>query len=224
MKYFTPLVKQFQALSMRERLWAIAALVGVVYFIFEFALLRPQQSTARALGTQIEQQQVELDAVTKALRVLEDPGKVDPLARQRAERDELRNTAAQGDAVIAHASVDVNLLQLIRATTTSKPGLTLVSLKTLPVDIFLRVGAAPAVGMADMKTAGAAPAPALYKHGIEVTVQGSYPALVAYMQELERNAKGVFWGNVRLETLAYPDATLKMTIHTLSARQELPLG
>jgi MSHA biogenesis protein MshJ len=66
--------------------------------------------------------------------------------------------------------------------------------------------------------------PALYKHGIEVTVQGSYPALVAYLQQLERNGGAMFWGNVKLDVIGYPEATLKMSVFTLSPRSEQPLG
>ena len=48
--------------------------------------------------------------------------------------------------------------------------------------------------------------------------------LVDAMQELERNGSGIFWGNVKLDVISYPDSSLRMTIYTLSARPELPLG
>jgi MSHA biogenesis protein MshJ len=96
--------------------------------------------------------------------------------------------------------------------------------------IAMPVSATPAgAAAASPGSAGAAgpaaaqvePLPTLYKHGIEVTLRGDYPNLVAYMRELERNTKGVFWGDVKLSVAAYPEATLTMTIHTLSARPEL---
>jgi MSHA biogenesis protein MshJ len=229
MKYLEPVITKFRALNARERLLVLAVLAGLVYLVFEVALFRPQALQARAFRQKIAQQQSELTGLNAALQALSLPNQADPLAGQRAERDELRSTFMQAQAVIANASANVRMGELIRSMVSARPGLTLVSLKTLPVETFFRGTATPAV----MPAAGAAPAtgatpattlPTLYKHGIEVTVQGEYLALIPYLQDLERNSSGVFWDNVRLDVVTYPDATLKMTVHTLSARPELPLG
>ena len=228
MKHLRPLLSQFAALSLRERMLAIVAFLGVAYFVIDFAVIRPQQTQAKVLRAKITQQEVEISAFSKALQALSAPAKVDPLAKQRAERDELRNSFAEAEALIAHASANVRIGEVIRSMAAARPGLALTSLKTLPVETFFRGSLVPAASSASTASsslsASGAAVPALYKHGIEVTVQGSYPALVAYMQELERNGAGIFWGNVKLDVVAYPDSSLKMTIYTLSARPELPLG
>jgi MSHA biogenesis protein MshJ len=121
---------------------------------------------------------------------------------------------------------------VVRAMIAAKPGLTLVSLRTLPVEQFYQPPAppAPAAGASAAASAPVAHAaasvsvPPLYKHGIEVTVQGSYPALVAYMQQLERSGSSMFWGNVTLDVVGHPEARLKMSVFTLSPRPEQPLG
>lgn len=232
MKYLRPLMSQFAALTLRERMLAIAALLGVIYFLFDLTVIRPQQAQAKALREKIAQKETQIDTFNKALQALSAPAKEDPLAKQRAERDELRNSFGEAETLIAHASANVRIGDVIRSMAASRPGLTLASLKTLPVETFFRGTAGAAAPLAPvfaspLSSSGAAPVPvvpALYKHGIEVTVRGSYPALVAYMQELERNGAGIFWGNVKLDVITYPDASLKMTIYTLSARPELPLG
>jgi MSHA biogenesis protein MshJ len=207
MAYLNQFLKQFMNLSTRERVLALAAFLGVVYFVFELSLLRPQQAEAKALREQIAQQEAELAAFNGALQTLAARGKTDPLAAQRAERAQLRDTVAQGEAVIGRAAAQVRMGEVIRSMVASTPGLTLVSLKTLPVETFFQ-GASST----------------LYKHGIDVTVQGSYAALIPYLRAMERNANGIFWNQVKLDVVAYPDATLKITVYTLSARPELPLG
>ena len=224
MKYLSQASKLFAAMSMRERLLAVAALVGVLYFLFDFTVFRPQQVQAKALRETIAQQETELAALTTAMTALSSRAQIDPLAKERAERDELRKNFAQASALVDHAANDVRLGEVIRALVASTPGLTLVSLKTLPVETFFRGAVAPA-----QVASGAAPPPpiptaALYKHGVEVVVQGKYLALIPYIQGLERNAKGIFWGSVKMEVVTYPDATLKMTVFTLSPRSEMSLG
>ena len=231
MKYLNPLLVQFKALSTRERLLTIAAFLGVIYFIFDFALIRPQTAQAKELRQKIARQEAEFAAANQALRALSAASAADPLAKQRAQRDEMRATFAEAEALMGRVASDVRMGDVVRAMIASRPGLTLVSLRTLPVEQFFQSPPPPASASASAPAAAAsapvAPVvavPTLYKHGIEVTVQGSYPALVAYMQQLERNGGAMFWGNVTLDVVGHPEARLKMSVFTLSPRPEQPLG
>ena len=223
MIYLNRIFKQFMALSLRERLLSIAGIAAVVYFLFDLTLVQPQQRQTKALREKISQQESELSAFAKAMQALSDGGTADPLALQRAERDELRNKFAQAESVIGRATAEVRLGEVIRSMIAAKPGLTLVSLKTLPVETFFKPAAVPAAPASSVVPVSSIVLPTLYKHGIDVTVRGSYVTLIPYLQELERNSN-LFWGNVRIDVATHPDATLKLTIFTLSARPELPLG
>ena len=67
-------------------------------------------------------------------------------------------------------------------------------------------------------TATAAPAPgglAIYRHGIEIAVSGSYLKMLTYVGQLERLPAKIMWGNMELQS-AYPVVTLKITFYTLS--------
>jgi MSHA biogenesis protein MshJ len=59
---------------------------------------------------------------------------------------------------------------------------------------------------------------------VEVVVRGPYPALVAYLQTLQRNPNRIFWAKVRLDVATYPQAVLMLTVYTVSNRAESPLG
>ena len=220
MKKFKQALLTFQALSLRERLLAVAAVVVVLYFLFDFALLGPQRAKHKVLQQQIAQQKVERDALAQVLAAgVADNKQVDGFARERAERDDLRARVAEAEAFIAQAANGAHLGEVIRAMTVSTPGLTLVSLKTLPAEVFYKPAAA-----AGAKPNDAAPKLTLYKHGVDVAIKGKYLALVPYLQKLERNPNRMFWANVKLDVGTYPDATLRMTIYTLSEQAESPLG
>ena len=56
----------------------------------------------------------------------------------------------------------------------------------------------------------------LYKHGVEITVVGSYADLLAYLVELEKMPQRVLWNSVKLTVEDYPRARLTLTVYTLS--------
>lgn len=80
--------------------------------------------------------------------------------------------------------------------------------------------AAPAPpGAAAPAAPGAAPAreqELLYRHGVQLVLQGSYLDMVSYMEALERMPSQLFWGKATLEAQDYPKARLTLTLYTLS--------
>ncbi|MGB9989584.1 type II secretion system protein GspM [Massilia sp. SM-13] len=84
------------------------------------------------------------------------------------------------------------------------------------------VNAAVATGGASAAAASAPAVPApkaremLYRHGVEIVLQGSYLDMVAYMEALERLPVQLFWGKAQLEAGSYPVAKLTLTLYTLS--------
>jgi len=60
----------------------------------------------------------------------------------------------------------------------------------------------------------------LYRHGVEVAVQGNYLDMIDYMAALEHLPTQLFWGKVKLDAARYPDATLTLTLYTLSLDQK----
>jgi len=76
--------------------------------------------------------------------------------------------------------------------------------------------------VAGMPQAGspAVPAPKaremLYRHGVEMVVQGTYPDMVAYMESLERLPVQLFWGKAELDAANFREAKLTLTLYTLS--------
>lgn len=79
-------------------------------------------------------------------------------------------------------------------------------------------------------SAPAAPAPAtaapvrsrelLYRHGVEIVLQGNYLDMIDYMNALETLPTQLFWGKATLDASAYPKAQLTLTLYTLSLDQK----
>lgn len=81
-------------------------------------------------------------------------------------------------------------------------------------------GAAPPVPPAATGAAAAgkagAPPELLYRHGVELVLQGGYLDMIQYMDALEHLPGQLFWGKARMETEQYPTARLTLTLYTLS--------
>lgn len=56
----------------------------------------------------------------------------------------------------------------------------------------------------------------LYRHGVEMELQGSYLDMVNYMAALEALPVQLFWGKARLDAQQYPSVKLTLTLYTLS--------
>ena len=81
--------------------------------------------------------------------------------------------------------------------------------------------AAPASGTRPSAAApahpvGAAPAGGLYRHGVELMLEGSYADLLAYLKAVEALPQRLLWGGVSLKVEQHPRAVLTLRVYTLS--------
>lgn len=93
-------------------------------------------------------------------------------------------------------------------------GVTLVSLKNLPPSLLDKQQASAAAGPHGSSTA-AAGAPRIYRHGVEIVVEGGYTDLVAYLQRLEEQPWHLYWDKTVM-TSNYPKSRLTLVLSTLS--------
>ncbi|MCG2584557.1 type II secretion system protein M [Massilia sp. TS11] len=75
---------------------------------------------------------------------------------------------------------------------------------------------APAAASAAAKGKEASAEQLLFRHAVEVTLEGNYLDLVAYMQALESMPTQLFWGRAKLDVIEYPNARLNLVVYTLS--------
>jgi MSHA biogenesis protein MshJ len=78
------------------------------------------------------------------------------------------------------------------------------------------VAVAPGAAASAPAAASAEAGPVLYRHGVELTVEGSYADLLAYLNALEAMPQRVLWGGVQMKVAQYPKALLTLRLYTLS--------
>ncbi len=78
----------------------------------------------------------------------------------------------------------------------------------------------PGLGPDPATIAIAKPRELLYRHGVEIVLQGSYLDMINTMQALEALPVQLFWGGARLDAQQYPEARLTLTLYTLSLDEQ----
>lgn len=235
---FQSATAQFTAKTPRERLLMIAAIAALLYFIADALLLTPQHRQLRQLTMQTETLQADTQRINQQIAVLSAKLAQQNASDRQAELDELKRIIAEADALLSEDDgSSLKLSALLETMLRTTPGLTLMSLKTLPVTPLLpRTNPKAAdgselkpsppmvgIGQDGGKSASEAPPVAVHQHGVEIVIRGNYLALLPYMEKLRRYPKRLFWTSASLEVVKHPDSVLHLTITTLSEQRNTPL-
>lgn len=225
---------KLDAMTLRERALVFVAVTAALLFLIYTIAVQPMLARQQALQLDIRQQQnqingIDLEIAAKAQGFVVDPDAGGHAQLQQAQAEIARLSSrllAVQKGLVAPEKIAPLLEHLLRGN----GKLQLVSLKTLPVTGMndaaggnLAAAEPPAPNLAPAPaTPAARPAPAskprelLYRHGVEIVLQGGYLDMIAYMQALERLPVQLFWGAARLDAQAAPETRLTLTLYTLS--------
>jgi len=225
---WTQLAARFDALQQRERwLVAIALLGGIVLLAYSL-LIDPALQRGRIAERLASEQYVQLANLQAQVVALQLPER-DPDVAARAElarlKKQLEEIAGRLATMEGSLVSPQHMPALLEEMIGQGSGLHLLSLKTLPVAPLLEKKAADAglpASATDEKAAVVQAAnvanssDGLYKHGIEIRLEGSYQALTAYLQRLEKSNRKLLWSSVTLSAVDHPRLVLTLTVYTLS--------
>lgn len=207
------LQEKTNALSVRERAIIGGAIAVLLLGIFDQLLLRPwlqeresitkEQQKIRASSEQLSQQLTDLEA-----QLANDPNRVlqDKIAQllerhRRLDADIARIT----DGMIAPEKMPALLGELL----SERSGLKVQSIKTFPARQLLTT------------EQGGDEAPAVYRHDLELRLQGSFDQVQRYLESIEALPQTLVWDVLDFTMERYPRGELLLAVHTLSAREEL---
>ena len=222
---------RIEALQPRERIMAFGAAIVVLVFLANALVFGPLARKEAALRSTLQQQDatvvgVNAEIAAKAQAYANDPN--DVLRKRLGDvRAETARMSEQLRAMQKGLVPAERIAPLLESILRANGRLKLVSLQTLPVTTLGDAATSPATPAAGTPAGTAAatqPATApvvkapdlLYRHGVELTVRGSYLDMVDYMHALETLPTQLFWGKAQLDAEAYPNVRLTLTLYTLS--------
>jgi MSHA biogenesis protein MshJ len=170
-------------------------------------------------------QQTEMQALqmkSQAMRNL----RADPDAANQARGEVLKRQITEIDGTLKDMQRSLvpaqNMKTVLQEVLARNPRLHLIAMHTLPAAPLVEKNEkaekpnAPAVPAARPQDKPSSGASNVFKHGVQITLQGSYTDLHDYLARLEKQPWRMFWARASLNAEDYPRLTLTVTIYTLS--------
>jgi MSHA biogenesis protein MshJ len=214
------LLRRFNQRNQRERLLLIGAAAAVVLMLADALWLTPALAafkTGRSAQAAALQQQQGLQA---DIAQLQTQGAAQ-VRQQQAELQQWRQRLRDGDAALrSHEDSLVGperMRDLLEQLLARHGEVRLRALRSLGRSDLLAPGSAAAPAAAASAAAqGTDAAGGLYRHGVELVLEGSYSDLLGYLQAMEALPQRVLWGAVTLKVEQHPKAVLTLRVYTLS--------
>jgi MSHA biogenesis protein MshJ len=219
------------ALPRRQRALLLIAIVVCLVGVADLALLEPALKDRARLLSQIAEQDIARTALEASVgAAARDP---DAGARQQLDalRTQLRATEREFQSMQNGLVQPQQMGALLQSLLAEQHGLRLLGLRSLPVtpltdaQALVRKPAAEKSAALDKPALADKPAAAagarnddawLYRHAVEVRVQGSYADMLAYLRAIEGLPRHVRWGDVEIDARTYPASTMTVTLFTVS--------
>lgn len=210
----TRLTRHFDARPRRERVALLLAACALSYWLADKLWLTPAFERSRAATVRLAAARSEHDTAQAELARLQALG-AGQRQQLQAETAQVRERVSAGAAALrAYENTLVGadrMVGLLEQMLPRQGGVKVRELRSLgqtdllqPADAKPGAPAAPAAGGA------------LYRHGVELTIEGSWPELIGYLQALERMPRRVLWGGLTMKVDQYPTVVLTLRIYTLS--------
>lgn len=190
---------RWAAMSRRERLFVTAGCAAVSLLLIDRLWITPSWQDWNQARQTRQQTLSAVQTLSADARTLQERQTLD--AQQlRAELTALqaRMAAAETHGLASDLVTPAQMLPLLEQLLSRQHGLTMRNLQSLG------------------KTTLGDGQPAIYRHGVELTVEGRYADLLDYLRALEASPQRLLWGSLQLKVLQHPQVRLTLRLHTLS--------
>jgi MSHA biogenesis protein MshJ len=219
-------VQRLDALTRRERGMAFAAGAVVILFLAYELGIGPAVQHGKELAARIAEQSNQIVVATAQKAELERLLKQDPDVAMQERIAARRKQIAEIDAQLSSLQrtlVPPERMGAVLEQLVARGGpVRIVRLRNLPaaplVEKQVPSGSSVGPGAATPSAAGQDGNRHVYKHGVQVVVEGPYLDLLAYVARLEKQPWQVYWGRTVM-TADYPKAQVELTLYTLSLDQ-----
>jgi MSHA biogenesis protein MshJ len=203
-RYWQPIASRIDEMTLRQRGMLFVTLSLAVVALAHMLLIEPVLVKQKALIERAKRDQSQLSAVRVQLESVIRQQETDPeqnalraLEQQLAAAEKALATKKEGFAAATR------LPGLLKDLLGSGRAVKLESLRVLP---GTQLEGSP-----------------LYRHGVEMTITGTYFDLLQYLSDLERLPARLLWGSAELHAEHYPDVRLTLQVFTLSPERSLGL-
>jgi MSHA biogenesis protein MshJ len=203
-RYWQPLAARIDEMTLRQRGMLFATLSLALVALAHVAFIEPVLVRQKSLIERSKRDQSQLNAVRAQLESLlrqqqNDPDQAALRALEQRVAEVEKSLATKKDGFAAAT----RLPGLMRDLLGKDRGVRLQALRVLPGS---QIEGSP-----------------LFRHGVEITLTGSYFELLRYLADLEKLPSRLLWGSAEIQVEQYPEVRLTLQIFTLSPERSLGL-
>jgi MSHA biogenesis protein MshJ len=204
------IAERIDEMLLRERAMLFIVVMGVLYAFASMVFFAPLQVEQARLGKELKSKRDQMQVFDKQIQaIVEENSKG---GGQRSRVSILREKLG---------SLDASLTGITQGLVPPKEMARLVEqvLKRNRALEVIRVENLPPAPLLDAKDGIKTTQQIVYKHGLRIQFKGRYTDIVNYLRALESLPWKVFWGEISLQTEAYPFSTITLVVYTLSLQQ-----
>ncbi len=204
--------RAFDARLMNERRLMIVAVVCVLWLIMDTLWMTPAYEALNAANKRRQT----TESARDALKVLAGRHAAEIEAQQReakAELEQTRQRVAEGQVALKQVQAMLaparEMRQLLEGLLAQHGQLRVKSMKTLaPREVNLGVGGGPNESVQ------------LYRHGMDITVEGSFHDMLGWLSSTENLPHRLLWDSIKLVSDDEARLSLTVMVHTFSPDRE----
>ena len=221
-QFFRTWADRLDGMALRERAILFFAFSLILLFVFNALFSGPITQKQREIARQLAQKQVDTRTIQEQTQQLLGNRTQDPDDVVKARIANLKERLHVVETRLAQRQRELvppeKVTGLLEDMLRRERKLELVELKSMPpVPLFDdKTDPSKVAQMAPTLGEGAAAEMQVYRHGVEVTVRGSYLDLLSYLGDLEKLPVRMFWREVEVAGENYPMVTMKLHVYTLS--------
>jgi MSHA biogenesis protein MshJ len=211
------LADKIDSMSTRERAMIFVAVLFLLVSAINALFLDPLLAKQKQLSVQLIQQQEKMKEIQANLNLLAQAQKDSVNSPLRERIKLLQQQISDGEIYLKGRRDKLvppeKMGDLLEKVLSKNGQLQLLALETLPASPLVEPPAKQEGAAVEVK---ASKERQIYKHGVKITVRGSYADLLQYLAELEKLPTQMFWGGAQMHVTRYPTAELTLTLYTLS--------
>jgi MSHA biogenesis protein MshJ len=207
----------------RERVLVLATTIVVIATLLDSLLLSPITTQSKRLTQETLNDQAEIVKLAAQLQSAAGNKVSDPDASLKKKLVEYQSRQVemqrQIDAQSAELVAPEKMAAVLEKILANNPNVQLIEVKTLPrtsVNVSkepIKPGPTPEAKPATPDEKKPAE---IYRHGVQVTMRGTYLNLLGYLKEIESLPTRMFWDQMSLTVGVYPSVTMRFVVYTIS--------
>ncbi len=205
------LLDRIDALSLRERVLMLAALLGIIGVLWDSLLMRPVETLRKRLAPEVADLRQEVDRLNRTIEDLATKGKADPDTALKDELRQARTGIADLDNQLGGLTKGLiapeEMVQVLKQVLEHTAPLKLVALRTLPAEPLAAL------------VPGEVLPSQIFRHGVEIELTGNYLDVVAFLRKVDQMPWRFYWQTLELDVEQHPRLKVKITAYTLGEEE-----